>query len=77
MSGLLRSERAEDKKLTAVIDRVIAAAPACAHAAACITPDTEVKLTLILSSLCKLAAAAMPASVAGIYGSHARTHFRT
>jgi hypothetical protein len=61
-------------KLTSAIGIVTAVAPACAHAAACITPDTEVKLTLILSSHCRLAAAAIPASVAGIYSLHGHTY---
>jgi hypothetical protein len=76
MSSLLRTRyscrrtRAMCEKkgqLTAPTGIVTAAAPACAHAAACITPDTEVKLTVIPCSHCRLAAATMPASVAGIY----------
>jgi hypothetical protein len=54
------------QKQTFAIGRVTATAPACAHAAACITPDTKVRLTFIPSSRCNLAAASMPASVAGI-----------
>ena len=53
--------------LTVLTGIVTAAAPACAHAAACITPETEVKLTLIPCSHCRPAAASMPAFVAGIY----------
>jgi hypothetical protein len=45
---------------------VTATAPDCAHVVAWITPDTKVRLTLIPSSRCSLAAASIPDSVAGI-----------
>ena len=64
-SRMTESKTKKDKQ-TFSIDRVTATAPACAHAAACITPDTKVRLTFIPSSRCKAAAASMPASVAGI-----------
>jgi hypothetical protein len=64
---MTKREKGKKKgKQTFSIDRVTAAAPACAHAAACITPDTKVRLTFIPSSRRKAAAASMPASVAGI-----------
>ena len=54
------------KKLTFAMGTVTATAPDCAHAVAWITPDTKVRLTLIPSSRCSLAAASIPDSVAGI-----------
>ena len=56
----------ERKRLTFAIGKVTATAPDCAHAAAWITPDTKVRLTLIPSLRCNLAAASIPDSVAGI-----------
>ena len=56
----------EKKKLTFAMGKVTATAPDCAHAVAWITPDTKVRLTLIPSSRCNLAAASIPDSVAGI-----------
>lgn len=60
-------EGKKKQRLTFAIGKVNAAAPDCAHAVACITPDTKVRLTLIPSSRCNLAAASMPDSVAGIF----------
>ena len=61
-----KRKRKKKKRLTFAIGKVTATAPDCAHAAAWITPDTKVRLTLIPSSRCNLAAASIPDSVAGI-----------